>query len=143
MVLLCGDGLFGPRAAERTCSEGPSPISPWLCGGGAGGSFGNSGAAHSLSLILPPTSVVRPPSLLFSISPSSSNVSSLNIDRRIRTVRTHPPTDSVTRRARLHSCYTSPYRLSTPKNNRNKHYNSAARLFGDLIGVVITPYRNS
>ena len=101
MVLLCGDGLFGPRAAERTCSEGPSPISPWLCGGGAGGSFGNSGAAHSLSLIQPPTSVVRPPSLLFSISPSSSNVSSLNIDRRIRTVRTHPPTDSVTRRARL------------------------------------------
>ena len=67
MVLLCGDGLFGPRAAERTCSEGPSPISPWLCGGGAGGSFGNSGAAHSLSLIQPPTSVVRPPSLLFSI----------------------------------------------------------------------------
>ena len=30
MVLLCGDGLFGPRAAEGTCSEGPSPISPWL-----------------------------------------------------------------------------------------------------------------
>ena len=50
MVLLCGDGLFGPRAAEGTCSEGPNPISPWLCGGGAGGSFGNLGAAHSLSL---------------------------------------------------------------------------------------------
>ena len=50
MVLQCGDGLFGPRAAERTCSEGPSPISPCLCGGGAGGSFGNLGAAHSLSL---------------------------------------------------------------------------------------------
>ena len=48
MVLLCGDGLFGPRAAEGTCSEGPSPISPWLCGGGAGGSFGNLGAAHSI-----------------------------------------------------------------------------------------------
>ena len=92
MVLLCGDGLFGPRAAERTCSEGPSPISPWLCGGGAGGSFG---AAHSLSLTQPPSSVVRPPSLPFSISPSSSKLCILNIDRRIRTVRTHPPTDSV------------------------------------------------
>ena len=54
MVLLCGDGLFGPSAAEGTCSEGPSPISPWLCGGGAGGSFGNLGAAHSLSLTQPP-----------------------------------------------------------------------------------------
>ena len=75
MVLLCGDGLFGPRAAERTCSEGPSPISPWLCGGGAGGSFGNLVAAHSLSLTQPPSSVVRPPSLPFSIPPSSSNVS--------------------------------------------------------------------
>ena len=75
MVLLSGDGLFDPRAAEGTCSEGPSPISPWLCGGGAGGSFGNLGAAHSLSLTQPPSSVVRTPSIPFSISPSSSNVS--------------------------------------------------------------------
>ena len=79
--------LFGPRAAERTCSEDPSPISLWLCGGGAGGAFGNLGAAHSLSLTQSPSSVVRPPSLTFSISPSSSNVSSLNIDRRVRIIR--------------------------------------------------------
>ena len=68
------------------------------------------------------------------------------IDRRIRTVRTHPPTDSVKLDELAFTRVigpTSPYRLSTPKNNRNKHYNSAARLFGDLIGVVITPYRNS
>ena len=89
MVLLCGDGLFGPRAAERTCSEGPSPISPWLCGGGAGGSFGNLGAAHSLSLTQPPSSVVRPPSLPF-LNLSIFVQCILNIDRRIRTVRTHP-----------------------------------------------------
>ena len=68
MVLLCGDGLFGPRAAEGTCSEGPSPISPWLCRGGAGGSFGNLGAAHSLSLTQPPSSVLRPPSSLTNVS---------------------------------------------------------------------------
>ena len=58
MVLLCGDGLFGPRAAEGTCSEGR----------GAGGSFGNLGAAHSLSLTQPPSSVVRPPSSLTKVS---------------------------------------------------------------------------
>ena len=68
VVLLCGDGLFGPRAAEGACSEGPSPISPWLCGGGAGGSFGNLGAAHSLSPTQPPLSVVRPPSSLTNVS---------------------------------------------------------------------------
>ena len=56
MVLLCGDGLFGPRAAEGTCS------------GGASGSFGNLGGAHSLSLTQPPSSVVRPPSSLTNVS---------------------------------------------------------------------------
>ena len=64
MVLLCGDGLFGPRAAEGTCSDGPSP----MCGGGASGSFGNLGAAHSLSLTQPPSSVLRPPSSLTNVS---------------------------------------------------------------------------
>ena len=39
MVLLCGDGLFGPRAAERTAVKGLAPLPPWLCGGGAGGSL--------------------------------------------------------------------------------------------------------
>ena len=36
MVLLCGDGLFGPRAAERTCSEGPAlaPLAPAYVGVG-------------------------------------------------------------------------------------------------------------
>ena len=42
------------------CSEGASPI----CGGGTGGSFSDVGAAYSLQ---PPSSVVRPPSLPFSI----------------------------------------------------------------------------
>ena len=34
VVLLCGDGLFGPRAAEGTCSEGPSPLAPGYVGVG-------------------------------------------------------------------------------------------------------------
>ena len=60
VVLLCGGGLLllGPRVAEQTCSEGPSPISPWLCGGGAGGSLGNLRAAHFQSLPQPLSSVV-------------------------------------------------------------------------------------
>ena len=96
MVLLCGDGLFGPRAAEGTCSEGPSPISPWLCGGGAGGSFGNLGAAHSLSLTQPPSSVFSGTTAITTFLNLSILVQCiLNIDRRIRTVLTHPPTDSV------------------------------------------------
>ena len=34
MVLLCGDGLFGPRAAEGTCSEGLAPLAPGYVGVG-------------------------------------------------------------------------------------------------------------
>ena len=35
VVLLCGDGLFGPRAAEGTCSEGPiAPLAPGYVGVG-------------------------------------------------------------------------------------------------------------
>ena len=68
----CGSAVWGwplwPQGCEGTCSEGPSPISPWLCGGGAGGSFGNLGAAHSLSLTQPPSSVLRPPSSLSNVS---------------------------------------------------------------------------
>ena len=34
MVLLCRDGLFGPRAAERTAVKGLAPLAPGYVGVG-------------------------------------------------------------------------------------------------------------
>ena len=107
MVLLCGDGLFGPRAAEGTCSEGPSPISPWLCGGGAGGSFGNLGGCslpitNTTTIVSGTTAITT--FLMINLSILVQCI--LNIDRLFRTVRTHPPTNSVKLNVTISFIYT-------------------------------------